>query len=594
MKLGRDTMIPKNINRGHIIKAIEEIKKVGIPAGRSSKKFHLEYNGEFYPPKYTVSLANKYANGKELDPQEFSGGAETNNFFKDLGFNIVEDSSKSLITKLLGKNSKIKVPVTRHDERCPKCKETVKELLEKIYERAEQNYKFEVGTRPENFIKTPYYSKLKQIYEALQNYRDFKEFVKAETLPNCDFFIPNPGFMVEFDESQHFTLPRKITLENYPEELKLGFDCESWIKLCEKINAKDNDPPYRDEQRAWYDTVRDFLPTIKGLNPTIRLFASNFVWCSLDPNNPSDVKRFENLLKGTSQNWVIEVREDPNPFLARVIIAGEWEGKPDEAKRLLEDIYEKWPKDKKVKFVMTCGGFIQFNWPQSISRKNIGDNKNPNNQAIEILVKEAEKCARYVLDGLNEKLRELTDYITLGIDSYKEKISTTQNYINQLHIELVFLKDLRQGNLYWTGKSYPTSSQQNGLVRIANLETHFFDLDIGKVMILGCHDLTIFNPRSKNARGWRRNVNDDFKKLAKKEEPIYVLQHPHTTVKNRTWLNAWSGLIKTLPSVKYAGSGRYYESDRERSEWDTLGKVLKDTKNTKTIDFIIWREQEAI
>jgi hypothetical protein len=524
------------------------------------------------------------------------GGGETNNFLKNLGFNIVEASSKNPVTKPLGKNSKIKVPTTRHNERCPKCKETVKKLLEKIYGRVEQNYKFEVGTRPENFINTPYYDKLKQIYEALRNYRGFKEFVKAETLPNCDFFIPKPGFIIEFDESQHFTLPRKITLKNYPEELKLGFDRKRWIKLCEKINAKDNDPPYRDEQRAWYDTIRDFLPIIKGLNPTIRLFANDFVWCSLDPNNPSDVKRFENLLKMTSQSWEIEVRQDPNPFLARVIIADEWEGKPDEAKRLLEDICKKWPKGKKVKFIITCGGFIQFNWPQSISRENIGDNKNPNNQAIEILVKEAKKCARYVLDGLNEKLRELTDYITLGIDSYKEKISTTRNYISQPHIELVFLKDLRQGNLYWTGKSYPTSRQENGLVRIANLETHFFDLDIGKVMILGCHDLTIFNPRSKNAKKeWRRNVNDDFKKLAQKEEPICVLHHPHTTVKRTTWLNAWNGLIKTLPSVKYyAGCGRYYESDRERSKWDTLDKVLKNTKNTKTIDLIIWREQEPI
>ena len=90
--------IPKEINREHIIKAIEEIKKVGIPASRRSKKFLLEYNGEFYPPKYTVSLANKYANGKELGPHEFSGGAETNNFLKNLGFNIVDDSSKTLQT----------------------------------------------------------------------------------------------------------------------------------------------------------------------------------------------------------------------------------------------------------------------------------------------------------------------------------------------------------------------------------------------------------------------------------------------------------------------------------------------------------------
>jgi hypothetical protein len=34
--------------------------------------------------------------------------------------------------------------------------------------------------------------------------------------------------------------------------------------LCEEINAKDNYPPYRDEQRAWYDTLRDFLASDKG------------------------------------------------------------------------------------------------------------------------------------------------------------------------------------------------------------------------------------------------------------------------------------------------------------------------------------------
>jgi len=68
-------MIPKNIHLEHILKAIEEIKKFGIPAGRSSKKIHLEYNGEFCPPKYIVSLANKYANGKELDLQKFNGDA---------------------------------------------------------------------------------------------------------------------------------------------------------------------------------------------------------------------------------------------------------------------------------------------------------------------------------------------------------------------------------------------------------------------------------------------------------------------------------------------------------------------------------------
>jgi len=181
-------MIPKNIKRKHIIKAIEEIKKAGIPKGRSSKKFLLEFNGEYYPPKYVISLANKYATGKELDPSEFSGGKETNDFLKNLGFNIINVSETKKTTKSYRKQREISLSNIHRNERCPRCKETIKKLLEKIYGRVEENYKFNVGTHPENFKGTPYYNKLKEIYKALQNHRGFKEFVRAKTLPNCDFF----------------------------------------------------------------------------------------------------------------------------------------------------------------------------------------------------------------------------------------------------------------------------------------------------------------------------------------------------------------------------------------------------------------------
>lgn len=122
---------------------------------------------------------------------------------------------------------------TRHDERCPKCKETIRKLLERIYGQVEQNFRFEIGTRLED-SNSPCSGKLKVIYELLQNHRGFKEFVKTSTLPYCDFFVPNPGLIVEFDESQHFTVPRRIALENYPSELKLGFSREKWIGLCVK------------------------------------------------------------------------------------------------------------------------------------------------------------------------------------------------------------------------------------------------------------------------------------------------------------------------------------------------------------------------
>ena len=447
-------MIPKNIEREHIIKAIEEIKRNGVPKGRNSRKFLLEFDGEYYPPKYVISLANKYANGEILDSAQFSGGKETNDFLRNLGFNIIERSKAKKIIKPFSIKRERKLSNIHQGERCPKCKETIRKLLEKIYGRVEENYKFRVGTLPEDFKNTPYYSELKKIYEKLQN-RGYRDFVKAKMLPNCDFFVPNPGFIVEFDESQHFTLQRKITLGLYPKNLELGFDKEKWIRLCEKINAKDNDPPYRDEQRAWYDTLRDFLPAILDLKPTVRLFAKDFIWCSLNPNNPEDVDRFRKMVELGSKYWKVQVKEDPNSFLARIIIASDWKGEPEEAKKLLENIYQKWPRGKKVKFVITCGGFIQFEWPMSVSKETIGDPKNPNDRAVNILVAEAEKSAKSVLtEDLCNKLREVTDYITLGVDSYKEKISTTQNYINPTtHIELVFLVDLKNNKFYWAGKS---------------------------------------------------------------------------------------------------------------------------------------------
>jgi len=294
-------VIPRNIGKEHVIKAIDEIQRVGFPKNRSSRKHFLKHNGGYYPPKYVVCLANKYINRKMLEPFELEGGNETNGFLERLGFEIVGTAApEGPIPSSVKRDGKTSSSRSNHDERCGLCKEVIKRLLEKIYGRVEQNYRFEVGTHPEDLVNTSYFEKLSEIYLALQNIRDFKEFVKRKTLPRGDFFAPEAGLVLEFDESQHFTLPRKVALENYPERLELGFDRQRWIDLCEKINAKDNDPPYRDEQRAWYDTLRDFVPLVRGLKPTTRLFARDFIWCSLDPNNPSSLEEFEDILKRTS------------------------------------------------------------------------------------------------------------------------------------------------------------------------------------------------------------------------------------------------------------------------------------------------------
>ena len=100
-----------------------------------------------------------------------------------------------------------------------------------------------------------------------------------------------------FDESQHFTSPRKLALSAYPSDQSVGFSKKRWIALYEKHKARDNDPRYRDEQRAWYDTLRDIVPSLEGLRPTWRLYARDFAWCSLNPESSNDQRRFLDIAR---------------------------------------------------------------------------------------------------------------------------------------------------------------------------------------------------------------------------------------------------------------------------------------------------------
>lgn len=185
----------------------------------------------------------------------------------------------------------------RHNQRCPKCKETVELLLRSIYGEVHPNYKLTLGAHVGDYSRQPLFSNLAEIYNQLTGYRGYQNIVRVRTLPRVDYFVPDPGMIVEFDESQHFTEPRRISLSQYPGNLKLGYDKSRYCDLCKTLHTRSVKPPYRDEQRAWYDTLRDFAPVYLGLKPTIRIFSRDLQWCSLDPNNDENVTTFEKMLE---------------------------------------------------------------------------------------------------------------------------------------------------------------------------------------------------------------------------------------------------------------------------------------------------------
>lgn len=81
--------IPKNILREHVEKAIQEINPLHIPSHRMEKNYSIVENGKSLPIKYVISIANRIANGVELESNEFNA-IEAKNYLKKLNYNVLE------------------------------------------------------------------------------------------------------------------------------------------------------------------------------------------------------------------------------------------------------------------------------------------------------------------------------------------------------------------------------------------------------------------------------------------------------------------------------------------------------------------------
>jgi hypothetical protein len=191
-----------------------------------------------------------------------------------------------------------------HSPHCRACKQRVYELLHAIYGACSANKQFPWPARPEDYADAAIGNVLEQIRTALGDLRGHHDFIKSAQMPPCDYFISNPPFIVEFDENQHFSRARLVTLANYPVNAVIGFPISRWRELCRAIDAKDDEPFDRDERRAWYDTLRDLLPSVHGFGPTVRLYAEEFPWCTLDPASAQGVENFRTRLRHRLPNRI--------------------------------------------------------------------------------------------------------------------------------------------------------------------------------------------------------------------------------------------------------------------------------------------------
>ncbi|MFM1772999.1 MAG: hypothetical protein RLZZ71_2141 [Bacteroidota bacterium] len=91
---------PSNIEREHLLEAIQKIDMEGVTSDEDSNYYDVKYGDKYYPPKLVVSFANIFANGIELDRNSFEGGIGTPCFklLEKHGFEIFTKELEELLS----------------------------------------------------------------------------------------------------------------------------------------------------------------------------------------------------------------------------------------------------------------------------------------------------------------------------------------------------------------------------------------------------------------------------------------------------------------------------------------------------------------
>jgi len=245
-------------------------------------------------------------------------------------------------------------------------------------------------------------------------------------------------------------------------------------------------------------------------------------------------------------------------------------------------VADKLSMQGPVTFLITPGGSLSFNWPQSLT-KHINP-ETDTSKALAVLKGEAAKAIETFLGTLPQttfrQLKSKVSYLTVGIDS------GTGMHNNS--VELVGVYDMQQGKVvHWTGKSHPVSSQQRRLIREKNLGSHMMNLNGHRVVVLGCHDLNLYSPRAASkARGWKKASIKEFISRTRSFKPDVIIQHPHETDTPHIWRLCWCTVDKKFPTVCHFASGIRY-ANSSGSLRASLPVVLGKTSKGSVVDFVV-------
>jgi hypothetical protein len=88
-------VIPAGINRYHVLAALSQIDREGVPSSRQNRSIALRYSGKSFPPKLVLSVASEIASGEPLASSAFIT-TEAERFLTRLGFSVIRTKETDL------------------------------------------------------------------------------------------------------------------------------------------------------------------------------------------------------------------------------------------------------------------------------------------------------------------------------------------------------------------------------------------------------------------------------------------------------------------------------------------------------------------
>jgi hypothetical protein len=252
------------IQKEHVLSAIE--KYISAPTNHHpAKSAFLIHKDQKLPAKFIIRLAFEIATGHMPHPETLTGGKASIRVLQNLGFDNAVYEKQNVIG---GKRNEVKSAR----------REALRKILSLRWGPVETEKKIQGVFVPDLSNKSGIDPTLLNVLQRVEECRQIGIQGKKNFVLAFDFFLPSVGVAIEFDERQHFTPLRAAALKAYPSKINLGFEKERWIQLSEQIRAGDNSPIYRDEQRAFYDSIRDILAPRVGLKPVVRIFEDDVQW----------------------------------------------------------------------------------------------------------------------------------------------------------------------------------------------------------------------------------------------------------------------------------------------------------------------------